>query len=314
MSGAAKNNERNENIIIRLVMGLVSDQESESKPAVIRAVKYINEHPGQDLRDLKEVLLFTAIALNDPTLASQCIEWGISTNITNSMHQTPLYGLMRYDHANVDWIRLLMEKGADPCILDKSGYSVLHAAAEHGRVDCLAYLIEHYPRLVPDPTHYFDFLTRPFAGMAVLPQHINAFCCLLKCSKKEDITNIYGMDLLYTILTYDHLSHEGEEIQSKLGLARLLCHEYGVNPRGTTSSGKSLAEHIVHARRPRPAVNAIIATLCTEWDQSHGRHRVSDPSSVESAAAETATAVLSMADKESELLAGSGGHAPASAT
>ncbi len=302
MSGAAEKSKRNENIIIRLVVGLVSDQESESRPAVIKAIEYINTHPEQDLTDLKETLLLTAIALNDFTLASRCIdEWRVSINIANGMHQTLLYGLMRYDHANVDWICFLIEKGADPSILDTSKYSVLHAAAEHGRVDCLAYLIEHYPKLLPDQGHYLDFLTRPFANMDILPQHIDTFCYLLGCSNKEDIANIYGMDLLYTILSYDHLSDEGEMLQSKLGLARLLCHEYGVNPRGTTSFGQSLAEHIVHGRRSRPAVKAIIATLCTEWDQAHGRHRVSDPSSVESAAAETATAMLSMRQKDDEL-------------
>lgn len=298
MSGAAA---KTNTIVTRLIIGLASAEIGEVRSILPYAIDYITRSE-EALTELKTVLLFTALRLNDHVLAERCIkEWKISPNVTNALKQTPLSVLMSEKHASRDWLDFLISEGADPMRVDAREHSVLHTAAEHGRLDCLRYLIEKYPQLLPDSTRYDQLLSRPFAHICLLPQHVDTFCYLLSLAKKEDLSTLYGMDILYDILSANNLCDEGEEaFNSKLRLARVLCQTYGVNPRGTTRTGKTLAEHIVHARPSRPLVNSIITILCTEWDHDHSPPRLSDPSSVESVAAETVTTIQNIGRKGSE--------------
>lgn len=298
MSGAATEGP-DRKVVQRLIIGLIDSD--LSKATLAPTIRYIESHSGHDLTELKIVLLFAAVIENERSIAARClVEWKVSPNALNSLGQTPLHVLMEYDHASPEWINFFREHGTDLHIRDQAHHSVFDAAAEHGRKDCLACLLEHEPRYLSDqaharPVYYLELLTRPFAHIALLPRHIDTFCYLLARSPKEEITSRYGMDLLYFLLTCERLNDEEGKTPSKLGLARLLCHEYDINPCGKTMEGKSLTG-ILREPRPSPGVATIILALSQEWKDRP--HRASDPSSVESGATESAMALHEMGDTD----------------
>ena len=85
--------------------------------------------------------LHLAAAVGDVNLVKELLEKGANPNAKDRFNQTPLHFAARHGHVEV--VKLLLEYKADPNAKDKDSVTPLHAAASNGRVDVVKLLLEY---------------------------------------------------------------------------------------------------------------------------------------------------------------------------
>lgn len=85
--------------------------------------------------------LHVAVEYNHHDTARYLLSLGVDPNVRNRHGQTPLWQAA-WRYSDRDMIKLLIEAGAQSKILSDKGFSPLHMAAKHGRVDAIMALAE----------------------------------------------------------------------------------------------------------------------------------------------------------------------------
>jgi hypothetical protein len=75
-----------------------------------------------------EKLLYLAAQRGDADLVAERLSWGIDPNCTFSRGRTPLIANVRGSCPSTATIRALLERGADPSLMDESGLTALDYA------------------------------------------------------------------------------------------------------------------------------------------------------------------------------------------
>ena len=98
--------------------------------------------------DKPSISLYLAIEREDINQIERHIFWGSDLNKTNIDGQTPLH--VAATQGSYIVVKLLVEKGADPDIVDREGLTPLGRAALNGRTQIIEYLIGHGAKNDPD--------------------------------------------------------------------------------------------------------------------------------------------------------------------
>ncbi len=69
------------------------------------------------------------------------VQQGADVNVTGMKHMTPLFGMCRFNRA--DMVEYLVEQGADVNVKDDDGGTPLHMACAGGNADVVKYLVKH---------------------------------------------------------------------------------------------------------------------------------------------------------------------------
>ena len=96
--------------------------------------------------DNNEKFLLDAAKAGDHPRVARFLEAGADPNLADKDGQTPLYGASQYGHAEV--VKLLLDAGSDPNLANKDGQTPLSIAVARNEQNT-AYLLEHWPRVVP---------------------------------------------------------------------------------------------------------------------------------------------------------------------
>ena len=93
--------------------------------------------------DYGRLALLYAAFKGDVKAARQLLDAGTDPNARNSAAQTPIMMAVRANQPGA--LRLLLERGADPNVMDVDGrrWTALHMAASDGLTECARLLLEH---------------------------------------------------------------------------------------------------------------------------------------------------------------------------
>ncbi len=181
---------------------------------------------------LMEVLRPPDVSLNvDPELhiaayegdverVKKLLEKGADPNARNVVSWTPLHVAASKNHIEI--AKLLLEHGADPNIQNKNGDTPLHVAAREGYVDVVELLLKHGA----DPNAKNEYGWTPF-HKAAFWDHVNVVKLLLKHGADPNIQDKDGRTPLHVAAFYGHVD-----------VVRLLL-EHGANPTVKDKDGKT---------------------------------------------------------------------------
>ena len=141
----------------------------------------------------------------------ELLKKGANPNVREKDGDTPLHVAAR--KGSVDVVELLLKHGADPNILDKYGWTPLHNAAREGHVEVVKLLLEHGA----DPNIQDEYGDTPLHD-AVFKGHVNVVELLLKHGADPNIQNKYGWTPLHAAAS-----------EGRVEVVKLLL-EHGANP------------------------------------------------------------------------------------
>jgi len=179
--------------------------------------------------------------------------------VTHDKGSTPLWLACRKENGH-EVVKLLLANGADPTIANEEGWTVLHAAAEAGHIDCLRELLRQ-PNIPLNATMTERNRTALFC--AAWKQHRDCVEALLAAGADPSIENSFGRTPLHSAANVGSiecvqllLKHKVHDSSSSI-MFSTICGE------GTTSSITRCVRMLLDAGLP--------ATIKSDgWAPLHG--------------------------------------------
>ncbi len=193
----------------------------EGNTSIVRDLLERHADPNKTVSAKQTSALHIAAQHKSPQVVSLLLEHGGMINAGSGLEiGTPLMSASKF--GNVEVVRTLLERGADPDAYSSNGYGALHTAAMGGDVATIKLLLE---------TGSFDVDSDKMSPLmfAVYNRKVEATKYLLSKGANVSLTTPNGMTALHIAANTQHASREIIQI--------LLV--FGANPMARDNAGKT---------------------------------------------------------------------------